>query len=80
MEQQEWLQVPHHPFRMQTRSPYSEERHFLTANAYKNFLFWGGRATENNKTCLTIPSWSKKSPGRVPRPVKVKKPDSTGKG
>ena len=57
---------------MQTRSPYSGKRHFLTANACKNFLLWGGRATENNKTCLTIPSWSKKSQGRLPRPVKVK--------
>ena len=64
--------MPHHPFRIQTRSPYSGERHFLTANACKNFLLWVGRATEDNKTCLTIPSWSKKNPGRLPRPIKVK--------
>ena len=38
----------------------------------KKILLWGSGETENNKTCLTIPSWSKKSPGRLPRPVKVK--------
>ena len=72
MGQQEWSQVPHHPFRMQTRSPYSGERCFLTANACINFLLWGGGATEDNQTCLTIPLWSKKCPGRLPRPIKVK--------
>ena len=38
----------------------------------KKFLLWGGRPTENKETCLAIPSWSKKSPGRLPRPIKVK--------
>ena len=71
MGQQEQLQVPCHPFRTQTRSPYSGERHFLTANACKNFLLWGGGATEDNKTCLIIPLWSK-SPDGLPRPIKVK--------
>ena len=37
-----------------------------------HFLFWHGEATENNKTCLTIASWSKTGPGRLPRPIKVK--------
>ena len=46
---------------VQRRNPYSGEKHFLTANACINFLLWGGRATENNKRCLAIPSWSKRS-------------------
>ena len=33
---------------------------FPNCKFLQHFLLWGGRATEDNKTCLAIPSWSKK--------------------
>ena len=73
MGQQEQSQVPHHPFRMQTRSPYSRERSFLTANAC-TISFFSGVAGQQRTIKHALPSLhgARKSPGRLPRPVKVK--------
>ena len=54
MGQQEQLQVPRHPFRMQTRSPYSGERCFLTANACKKIQTLPPTRTATSEALLII--------------------------
>ena len=58
---------------MQRRSPYFGEKCFLTADACIISLLWGGGATENK---IKVPCHpfveQERSPGKLPRSVKVK--------